>query len=40
MKTLSRIETYNSTPEKVFQCLDDVGVTGMHKTKKNFNTRE
>jgi hypothetical protein len=33
MKTLSRTETYNSTPEKVFLCLDDLGVTGMHMTK-------
>lgn len=35
MKTLSRTETYNSTPEKVFQCLDDLGVTGMHMTKSS-----
>ena len=32
MRTLSRIETYKTTPEKVFQCLDDLGVTGMHMT--------
>jgi hypothetical protein len=35
MKTLSRTETYNSTPEKVFLCLDDLGVTGMHMTKSS-----
>jgi len=35
MKTLNRIETYNATPEKVFQCLDDLGVTGMHMTKSS-----
>src|ERR1041385_8215744 len=35
MKTLKRIETYGSTPEKVFKCLDDLGVTGMHMTKSS-----
>lgn len=35
MKTLSRIETFKSTPEKVFQCLDDLGVMGMHMTKSS-----
>ena len=35
MRTLKRIETYNSTPEKVFKCLDDLGVTGMHMTKSS-----
>lgn len=35
MKTLSRTETYNSTPEKVFQSLDDLGVTGMHMTESS-----
>ena len=35
MKTLKRIETYNSTPDKVFKCIDDLGVTGMHMTKSS-----
>ena len=35
MKTLSRIEMYKSTAEKVFQCLDNLGVTGMHMTKSS-----
>ena len=35
MKTLSRTEAYQSTPEKVFQCLDDLGITGMHMTKSS-----
>ena len=35
MKTLKRIETYRATPEKVFQCIDDLGVTGMHMTKSS-----
>lgn len=39
MKTLSRIETFKSTPEKVFQCLDDLGVIGMHMTKSSMGGR-
>ncbi|MBI1767157.1 MAG: hypothetical protein HYR67_02140 [Bacteroidetes bacterium] len=35
MKTLKRIEIYKSTAEKVFKCLDDLGVTGMHMTKSS-----
>lgn len=35
MKTIKRTETYSATPEKVFQCLDDLGVTGMHMTKSS-----
>ena len=35
MKTLKRIEIYQATPEKVFQCIDDLGVTGMHMTKSS-----
>jgi hypothetical protein len=35
MKTLKRVETYKATPEKVFQTLDDLGVTGMHMTKSS-----
>jgi hypothetical protein len=35
MKTLKRIETYRSTLESVFKCLDDLGVTGMHMTESS-----
>lgn len=33
MKSITRIETYNVTPEQVFKCIDDLGVTGMHMTQ-------
>ena len=35
MKTISRVKTYNATPEKVFKTIDDLGVTGMHMTKSS-----
>ena len=35
MKTLKKIATYNSTPDKVFKSIDDLGVTGMHMTKSS-----
>ena len=35
MKTITRIETYNASPQKVFKHLDDLGVTGMHMTKSS-----
>ena len=35
MKTLKRIEKYQANSEKVFQCIDDLGVTGMHMTKSS-----
>lgn len=35
MKTIKRIETYNAPAEKVFSCIDDLGVTGMHMTKSS-----
>lgn len=35
MKSISRIENYNATPEKVFKCIDDLGVTGMHMTQSS-----
>ena len=35
MKTLKRTETYRATPEEVFQCIDDLGVTGMHMTESS-----
>ena len=30
MKTLKRTNTYPLNPDVVFQCLDSLGVTGMH----------
>jgi len=35
MKTIKRIEVYDAPPEKVFSCIDDLGVTGMHMTKSS-----
>jgi hypothetical protein len=35
MKTITRIETYNASPQKVFDHLDDLGVTGMHMTQSS-----
>src|SRR5436190_4510220 len=35
MKTIKRIETYNAEPEKVFETIDDLGVTGMHMTQSS-----
>ena len=35
MKTISRTEVYNASPQKVFHYLDDLGVTGMHMTKSS-----
>lgn len=35
MKTITRIEIYNASPEKVFHYLDDLGVTGMHMTRSS-----
>ncbi len=35
MKTVNRIETYNSTPDRVFEYLDNLGVTGMHMTQSS-----
>lgn len=35
MKTITRIETYQATPEQVFKCLDDLGVTGVHMTQSS-----
>lgn len=32
MKTISQIKQYSASPEDVFDCLDDLGVTGMHMT--------
>ena len=35
MKTISKIETYKASPEKVFHYIDDLGVTGMHMTQSS-----
>lgn len=35
MKTLERIALYPSPPEMVFQCLDNLGVTGLHMTQSS-----
>ena len=35
MRSIGRTESYNSSPEEVFQCLDDLGVTGMHMTRSS-----
>lgn len=35
MKTISRTSVFASTPEIVFQYLDDLGVTGMHTTQSS-----
>jgi len=35
MKTIKRTEIYNASAEKVFSCIDDLGVTGMHMTKSS-----
>ncbi len=35
MKTLTRIASYSFQPDIVFQCLDNLGVTGMHMTQSS-----
>lgn len=35
MKTISRTEIYQASPEVVFKTIDDLGVTGMHMTKSS-----
>ena len=35
MKSVTRIETYNATPEQVFKSIDDLGVTGTHMTQSS-----
>lgn len=35
MKTVIKTQTYNAPPEKVFQLLDDLSVTGMHMTQSS-----
>lgn len=35
MKTLSKTEFFNASPEQVFHVLDDMGVTGTHMTSSS-----
>ena len=35
MKTITRRESYNASPESVFRHIDDLGVTGMHMTQSS-----
>lgn len=35
MKSIERTEVYDATPERVFKCIDDLGVTGTHMTKSS-----
>jgi hypothetical protein len=35
MKTITRTEVYNAPHEKVFKCIDDLGVTGAHMTQSS-----
>jgi hypothetical protein len=35
MKTIERTKQYSASPEEVFDCLDDLGVTGMHMTQSS-----
>jgi len=35
MKTVEDTRVYQASPEKVFDCLDDLGVTGMHMTESS-----
>lgn len=35
MKTIEKIKIYNAWPNAIFDCLDDLGVTGMHMTESS-----
>ena len=35
MKTIQRIKTYPATWEKVFDCLDDLSITGVHMSESS-----
>jgi hypothetical protein len=35
MKTITRVKIYKVPAEKVFSCIDDLGVTGMHMTQSS-----
>jgi len=35
IKTIKRTETYNAGPARVFETIDDLGITGMHMTRSS-----
>lgn len=35
LKTIKQVRNYKAEAEQVFECLDDLGVTGMHMTKSS-----
>lgn len=35
MKSIERMEIYDTAPEDVFMCIDNLGVTGMHMTQSS-----
>ena len=35
MKTIQKTISYKASPEKVFDCIDDLGVTGMHMAESS-----
>ena len=35
MKTIQKTKSYKASAEKVFDCIDDLGVTGMHMTESS-----
>lgn len=35
MKTIENIKTYTASPQEVFDCLDDLSITGMHMTRSS-----
>jgi hypothetical protein len=35
MKTIRKTKSYRASPEEVFDCIDDLGVTGMHMTESS-----
>ena len=35
MKTIEKTKAFGASPDEVFACIDDLGVTGMHMTKSS-----
>ena len=35
MKTIEKIKVYSARPEEVFDCLDNLSITGMHMTRSS-----
>lgn len=35
MKTISRTQVFQQEPKQVFDCIDDLGITGMHMTQSS-----